>query len=320
MNETMPWWQSLGDSLSVYVYRSWDGFLAQRLFPDAHLVSWEPADTATRVIKGLSRNTRIFFFHLDFSDSRRVPLDRSELLSRLSDMNVAVWNGYYSNLSRRALQSTLRQLGLPAAAAGAAGSPEEILIVKTDPNYGGQAEARLSQSERDRLGMEFKAKTMVGPWSYRILARAELAPELWFDSDVVIERYVSNSEGSFYRAYVSGEVVILVKAFSDSEIKKVNGDERDINCCFTRSELVGPVDEAIATVFPSCLRNVISRFISSVSLKYCAIDIVHDYTEYYIVDVNTTPWAGGREFPEEITSALRVGLLSASGLGAQMAN
>jgi len=78
-------------------------------------------------------------------------------------------------------------------------------------------------------GFEHLISPGVGAYHYRTVERRMLQKDLWTNPAIVIEKYITNSEESFYRVYFSGKQIVIVKAFAPRIIKKLSGDPRDTN-------------------------------------------------------------------------------------------
>ena len=133
-----------------------------------------------------------------------------------------------------------------------------------------------------------------------------LPAEIWNDPAIMIEKYIDNAENSFYRVYFAGERVIIVKAFAAQIIKKLSNDPRDTNYVTDLEHLKAGKDELELS---ENLKRDLVTFLERTAVEFGCLDIVHDGNDnYYIVDLNLTPYAGRRRIDTFLTNFLRVGL------------
>ena len=129
---------------------------------------------------------------------------------------------------------------------------------------------------------------MIRNWDcYFRARRSDIDPALWHDTSVVIERYIENHEQSFYRVYCFGESIVVVKAHSSKLIKKIDEHLEDRNTYLTRDQIMGKTCD-----IPMPLQKTIRRFIRSYPIDYFCLDIVHDTSHFFIIDLNLTPYSG----------------------------
>jgi hypothetical protein len=304
-------------SLFVLHANAWAGYLVCHLFPQAAVIPWradlaaeDVADSMGRHASGTSADAALLF-HVDLSDTRRTPRERPQLMGWLRSRGIAGLNAGCDDLSRRRLQQRLRALSLNTVAIDPRPADDTRVIVKTDPNHGGEAELRLSPQERAMLGVSFEGAWFAHSREYRVLPLRDVPPEVLAHPDYAVERYVDDGSGVFFRVYVSGTAVLVVKAHCDQQIKAVRGDARDENWGFRLDELDDLADAAI----PSKLARAIRTFVLAEDLHFGSIDIVPDERgEPHVVDLNTTPWGGKVPIDEEIAEFLREGFVQGAEL------
>jgi len=137
-----------------------------------------------------------------------------------------------------------------------------------------------------------------------------LQQDVWDDRSIVVEKYVTNPENSFYRVYFSGQQIIIVKAFAPGTIKKLSGDSRDTNFVTSIERLNAGNDhrELSAT-----LKRDVATFVELTPVEFGCIDVVHDGEDnHYIIDLNLTPYAGKRRHDPFLTEFLRQGITDPS--------
>lgn len=305
---------STGDDILLCVLHAnpWSGYLAAHLFPNAPVLAWRPGMAGTEVagwLGALGADTgreAALLFHVDLSDTRRTPQGRAALLDWLQARGIACLNAGCEDLSRRRLQARLRALSLNSVGLTADAAARTRVIVKTNPNHGGEAEMRLAQHERDLLGIGFRGAPFVAGRQYKVMPLQEVPAAVAANPDYVIERFVGNRADLFFRAYVSGTAVVVVKAHCASEVKAISGDPRDENWAFHAEDLQAPGDAAIA----GKVRQAIHTIVRAEDLHFASLDIVQDDDgEPHVVDLNTTPWGGKAPLDPQIAGLLREGFL-----------
>ena len=290
--------------LAVLHYPSYENFLVQRLFPTSQKIRLAFGDSADQIFNAIDIRTTHFLFHIDLSNSCTIPTEREVLQDKLYTAGIIPLNAVYCNLSKKVLQTRLRELGLPTVAPIELSDEEHLVIVKTDANYGAESEMRLDGKDAIYLNVKKPTSMKLSSRSYRVVKIQDVPRDVLIDPAVTIERYIHNPYDQFYRIYVSGKAIIAVKAHCPGSIKKLNGDPRDVNCFACRDKLkaLGNVDG-----YPSRLAEVLDVFLRNVPLEYGSLDIVFD-DDFFIVDVNTTPWGGEYGVQKEISAFLRAGI------------
>jgi len=194
------------------------------------------------------------------------------------------------------LQGLCKQLGLNNTAAPVEGDENELLIVKTNFNYGGKAEKKLLRSEARRLNLNslnYNADIM-----YPVIERNKIKNEDWNNENLVIEKYIANKYDHIYRVYKLLDKIVISEVIENNVIKKLRVVTQRSNYYYdlnNKNVLSGP-----NLKFNLLLADIICLS-EAMHLDFAAIDVVKsDENEYYIIDVNLTPtWTRG-DSPELI--------------------
>jgi hypothetical protein len=289
----------------VYDWSTWEGFLAPGVLPGACRIPASPGDDSEAILARVPTASRRFLFHLNLSRTLRFPVERAELCRLLKLRGVEVWNEKVVDVTRRALHSCCCAAGLTSLAAERDGDPAEILIVKTDLNYGGKTERLLSARDRQRLGIPELSPHVQGPLEYRVLPRREIPEELWSDPALVMERYVRNSRYSFFRAYRCGGSLVVSEAINPEPIQKMRVGLERWN---TFIRLAAPLAATSPPPeVPRGLFRTLLTFLAAFSLDFGALDLVMDDAgQAFVIDVNPTPY-WGREIYADLLGSLREG-------------
>jgi len=265
----------------IYKWPDKQGHLVDALLPDATYLHAEPGETGQTVLEKLTCDCQRFWFHLNCTITSNFPTSRSDLLAALSDRGVQVVNGHVTDISKRYIQRFNHDHGFPDVSAKEDGDPDEMVIVKSNQNYAGGPEQRLSEQELALLGMK-QSETVPAGFEYRVGTRSSFDPACWKNPSLVCERFVHNPHGIYYRAWVWGPKMAISQFHNPAPIKKVRMSTRMQTTLLRRDDASG-----VSGVIPS----LVSRFAAAFRLDYGAVDIVTDLKGVAtVIDVNSTPW------------------------------
>jgi hypothetical protein len=295
-------------TVAVLEWRAWNGFLlAHVLGDDAVRIETDPfrefpSEQFDRVCDAFST----VCFQINLSVRGRLPLRIRDLTGRFAERGLHVVNGLVQDIRKSTLHEHLEAIGLSSLKASPSGPTDEILFVKTALNYGGELERWLPPEDIAAAGFEHLISSDIGAYRYKTIERGMVHKSVWKDPAIVVERYVANAENSFYRAYFSGKQVVIVKAFSLGIIKKLSDDPRDTNFVTDLAHLKAGTDELEIS---AKLKRDVATFVEKTPVEFGCIDIVHDGQDnYYIIDLNLTPYAGTRTHDAFLTNFLRLGI------------
>jgi len=298
-----------GNKVAVLEWRAWDGFLLTRVLgDDAERIEIDPfRELPSEQFDHICDSFTTVCFQINLSVRSRLPLRVRDLTNMFVERGVFVVNGFVQDIRKSTLQTHLEAIGLPSVKATPSGPSHEVLFVKTDLNYGGDLERWLPRESITAGGLEHLVSPDIrGAYYYKTVLREMLHADIWNDPTIVVEKYVNNSENSFYRVYFSGERVIIVKAFAPGIIKKLSDDPRDTNFVSDLDHLKAGTDELSIS---ATLKRDVATFIEQTAAEFGCLDIVHDgHDNYYIVDLNLTPYAGKRPIDPFLTDFLRWGI------------
>jgi hypothetical protein len=249
--------------------------------------------------------------HADASRTDGFIARQSELWLALQRRGTAVLNALAVDIRKRTLHARCEALGLPSPGTTRAGPPDERVIIKTNLNCGGAPERRLagaSRSMADRFGEEVNDAVR---WAadYRVCRRDEVPPRVWADSTLVVERFIENPDGVFFRAHVAGRATCVAEVWSELQIKKLMvGVRRRVNHFYWTTSsgdtALGPSTETVARVVA-----LVRRLHADMGIAFGATDCVMDSGgTVVVVDVNKTPGAADIASQPDIVAHLRRGL------------
>ena len=236
--------------------------------------------------------------HLDLSVMSPFISDPQEFTDAFSKRNVRVLNCLPLDIRKRTIQSHCRDFGLPSVTASVTGPDDELLLVKTDLNSGGNREQWLSPDQKVQFNLAPNGTRMTGPDDYFVGRRASLSPDIWNDPALVVERYVKNPLHRFFRVYVAINAIVISEAYTDAIVKRMAGPIRRNNHFLSRhgDRICG--DSNASDKLPPRLLETAGSFLHRLHLDYGAIDVVESETgEFYIVDLNKTPHWGDEKQP-----------------------
>jgi hypothetical protein len=297
------------DKVAVLEWRAWDGFLLTHVLGDQGVrIETDPfSEFPSSVFDRLCESVSVVCFQINLSVRSRLPLRIRDFTNRLVERGVYVVNGLVQDIRKSTLQAHLESIGLPSLRTTSSGPADELLFVKTNLNYGGDLERWLPPEHIAAVGLELLISTDIGgAYYYKTVERGMLQEDIWKDPAIVVEKYITNFEDSFYRVYFSGQQIIIVKAFAPGIIKKLSSDPRDTNFVTDLEHLkAGTDDLSISTT----LKLDVATFVEKTPVEFGCIDIVHDgHDRHYIVDLNLTPYAGKRVADAFLIDFLRAGI------------
>jgi len=216
-------------------------------------------------------------------------------------------NGGVTDIRKRTIQRFCRRLGLNSLLANRRQSPDQLVIVKTNLNYGGEKEDVLSKEEKTELGLPLGKPVIESAMDYKVMALSEVDEALWTDERLTIEKYVTNSEDKIFRFYVMKRSVVLTEAINPRLIKKmVPGLTR--REYFLRLLERGFRPGAIRDRRLNKLLIDAAAFIIGFQLDFGTVEaVMSDEADPYIIDVTTTPY-WGKESRTEVLDFLRTGI------------
>jgi hypothetical protein len=165
--------------------------------------------------------------------------------------------------------------------------------------------------QKAQLNLAAEPGRIKGPSDYFVSRRADLAGDVWNDPALVVERYVKNPLGRFFRIYVALNAVVVSEAYTETPIKRMEGPIRRYNYFLWRQEERIYDDSNVALKLPPRLLEIAGVFLNRFRLDYGAIDVVESEAgEFYVVDLNKTPFWGKEKQPG-LVEHLRLGFSKA---------
>jgi hypothetical protein len=267
-------------------------YLVDGLFPQVQHIPLAVGQDAASLLAQIEPGTQWFIWHVFVTYKGGIPHDREVLAAGLRERGILPINEGLLDASKRHTQAVLAQLGLPTTEAAAEGDPEEPLFFKSNYNFGGVAERRLSQQVRDYFAIRLPHRATPLFRNYNVYRRRQFKSQVFEIEDIFLERYVANEQHVFFRAFIAFDAVVLSRVVNKEVIKKAaHGEQRD--------DYFFSFEEAEAG-FPSApddlVRRVMSdlhRFCRAFKLEMGGVDVLLDDTGTpYIIDANPTAYGG----------------------------
>ena len=293
-------------AIAVLKWQTCTGLFRFILGDEADIIDVDPfSECSTELFERLCRDYSIVCFQIDLSHFRTLPIAPQSLSRRLRKQGLHVVNGRILDIRKSALHQHLETIGLNSPRALEQGDPEERLFVKSNLNFAGVMESGLAPGLQKQLGFD-RLLPDIGPYDYHILRRKDLAEQVWHDPTLVVEKFISNVEDSFYRVYFCGKQIVVVKGYTAARIKKIADDPRDTNYV---SELDYYLDGSDGLPLSPQLKAQVGGFIHKTPVEFGCLDIMHDGKETYtVVDLNLTPSADGGDPSPRLSAFLKLGV------------
>jgi hypothetical protein len=289
-------------SVVVCEYNAWGGYLINAACPDAIRVRLSPGERADGLLAAVPSAAHVLFMHIDLSDTTGFLTHESEFLAGLKSRWITVVNAGATDIRKRTLHERLESHGLPSPRAEREGSPDELLMIKTDLNCGGVPERRLRLN--GRLSPAVAEPTLPltydksGYPQYPVCRRDEIPAATWSDPTLVIERFIENPEHVFFRTYVLGRATVVAEAWVDARVKKLSGPVRKKVDHFFWYDKGTHIPLGLTNARATHAAAMARQFGNALGVDFHTSDIVMDSNGTMVpVDINKTPWWGPQVRP-----------------------
>ena len=134
-----------GSKVAVLEWRAWEGFLLTHVLgDDAERIEVDPfRELPSEQFDRICDSFSTVCFQVNLSVRSRLPLRIRDLTNRFVERGVFVVNGFVQDIRKSTLQTHLEAIDLPSVKVTPSGPSHEVLIVKTDLNFGGEPERQL---------------------------------------------------------------------------------------------------------------------------------------------------------------------------------
>jgi hypothetical protein len=272
----------------VYEFQAWNSYLFPAIFPASIRIKAKVADDHHTILKTVGTTPGYFLFHLNLTNTSHFIRDRESLCHELLGREIKPLNNFITDTSKRYIQEVCSSANIKTCLADLSGDPDELLIIKTNRNYYGQAEESLLPEERKELSIELRPvdRKVI----YRLFKRKEITGELWRREDYTIEKYITNKLHLFYRVYKLIDRLVITEVIDYGVVKKASAGMPRVHY-FIDSNNISEVHRGFDGASLQPLIQDIHAFCRHIRLDFGAIDVVrNDDLEYFIIDVNCTPF------------------------------
>jgi hypothetical protein len=274
--------------LAIYEWDAWHQFMLVRMVPEAIRLTAHMGEDAAQILDRLPPAIDALAFHLNLTRTSEIPVDRPVLAQMAASCGIVVLNGSVTDISKKAVQAQCRSFGLPSAEASRDGDPAEQLFIKTDLNFGGRAERRLTPEHHSHTSPPAVSEAIPDWDHYHVRRRDAIPPAWWDDRALVIERFIDNRLNQLYRVNFAGDHAVILRLTNPHPIKKIYSSVERLDIyCHMRALAEG----AVPGVAPAVARAVV-RYIECSAMDFGALEVIPDDAgDAYIVDVNSTCYA-----------------------------
>jgi hypothetical protein len=246
-------------------------------------------DSVEAVLARIPPPATHFLFHLNVSITTGLPSCRDDLIAALAARGIKTINAGVTDISKPFIQKICADHSLNVCLAPRTVPDDTMVIAKSSLNHGGKTERDLPPAEVTRLGLHLPPR-MLGPANYRVVRAGDVPAAVWEDSSLFIERFISNDEGRYHRAYLCADRLVVWEGINPNPIKKTFGD---VSSRTSRFRLVGgrylPVSQSDQA--PQALLADLAVLVAAFGFSFGTIDAMSDDDgQFYFVDVNTTPF------------------------------
>jgi hypothetical protein len=290
------------EPLIAYDLSEWQEWLLPVIFPAAIRESAVPNETASDILQRIPADFGgTFAFHIDLTFAASCPHRRGDLLLRLAQRGIRTLNADILDISKRFVQAACWRAALNTTSTTRGGDPNEVLIVKTNLNCGGTQEADLPAATREALLIPYVHAHREVDHRYLVLKRAEVPEGAWDADDLVVERYISNSQEVFYRAYLLCNRYAILEFWDKEAVKTLDHDQAECLriVLFTVNSRGKPHGEIPRDLWSAA--DAVVRFAWATRMEFGCLDLARDNEgHFYITDMNSTPH-GAETDPSIIT-------------------
>jgi hypothetical protein len=241
--------------------------------------------------------------HINLSLTTGFLTHEAEFMAGLAARGITILNGGAADIRKRTMHELCTRHGLPSAVATREGPPDEQVIIKTNLNCAGNPE-RWALEDGGSPSAPFVQglnSEMRNSKDYRICLRRDVPDTAWLDPSLVVERFIGNPEGVFFRVSAIGRATMVSQVWTKPQIKKLSGPvEKRVNHFYWYDEgvhtAIGPSNDFAAKAVVAA-----RRLADAVGVDYHATDCVMDSDGSIVaIDVNKTPWWGSGVRPGAI--------------------
>lgn len=277
----------------IYEWNAWEGFFMPTLFKTSVRITGCICQNENEIISKVITNAGYFVFHINLTKTHNFIENRANLINILKGKGVKLINAGVLDTSKNWLQIACIENNINSTSAKINGDPDELLIVKTNFNYAGRSENKLTSKEKKILSLS--TKDYPTDLNYTIASRKNLPEDIWENETLVVEKFINNVDNLFYRAHKLFNRIVLTEVTDENLIRKMPDGIKTTNYYFDLKQ-----DNNSNKDYKK-FENIILQI--ECICKYGAIDfgafdvVKSDNSEYFIIDINLTPYWGFSPHP-----------------------
>lgn len=277
----------------VYEWMSWDGFLFPTMYKNAIPISGKIGHKPSEIMNQISSKQGYLLFHMNLTNTKNFIEERTKLLTSLSENGITPINGKITDTTKKRIQKLCHEININTTNATIKGDPDELLIVKTNFNYAGIQEEKLSFEEKNIL--QIPHDSYPTDIDYKILFRKDLYENIWSNPNLAIEKFINNDDNLFYRIHKLFNRIVITEVVDPNPIRKLP-DGIPVNNYFYDLSMNNISDINYLKFLP--IITQVQKLSAVSHIDYAAFDVVKsDDANYYIVDINLTPYWGFTKLP-----------------------
>lgn len=277
----------------IYEWMAWEGFFMPTLFNNSVRITGCIYQNENEIISKVIANTGYFVFHINLTKTHNFIENRANLINILKEKGFKLINEGVLDTSKNWLQKACIENKINSTSAKISGDPDELLIVKTNFNYAGRSENKLTSREKEILSLS--TKNYSTDLNYTIASRKNLPKDTWKNEILVVEKFINNVDNLFYRAHKLFYRIVLTEVIDENLIRKMPDGIKTTNYYFDLKQ-DNNSDENYKNFENLILQ--IECICKYGEIDFGAFDIVKsDSSEYFIIDINLTPYWGFSPHP-----------------------
>lgn len=274
--------------LTILAYKTNWRFLAYHLC-EHRVIEVNAGDRLNDIIDSGDLTTDVLF-QINLSNYAHFFSDTSEPHQLIEESGRNVLNKSLYDISKSTIQETLKLLELPSLQVDKDSvNPNDTVIIKSNLNYGGLFERKLSRKQRENMGITYDFSMVPSFNEYKVLPAKDISNEYWGHNGISIERFIENDSGSYIRIYKFRNKYVFSQAFMPGvKIKKINHLVHETYVLVDSSNI-----NSVENLEYRSALNVAAVLFESQNIDLGTVDIItnNDGTNY-IIDLNHTPFWG----------------------------
>ncbi|MBY8961785.1 hypothetical protein KJK34_03360 [Flavobacterium sp. D11R37] len=276
------------NSIYTYQWMSGEGFLFPSIFNTSKIIEGKIGHKTSEIIDQINSSQGYFLFHINLTYTNYFFEDRKVLIEALLNKNLVPINANITNTTKRNIQELCKKNKINTVSAKEEGDLNELLIIKTDYNYAGISESKLTSSEKKKLQIIDSSHPL--DIYYKIMPRKNVEKGVWYDSSLVVEKFINNKQNLFYRVHKLFNHLVVTEMVDSNLIRKVPDGLPVLNYYYDLD--IDYTQDKNFLRFNSIITQIQKLSIDA-EIDYAAFDVVKsDNDNYYIIDINLTPYWG----------------------------